>query len=156
MMIDQPIDWNAPGADKEALLDYVLDHQRMTKINQAMLDQYAAGEEQLLGASVRDLFGHNIAEGKQAWRELFDRGKLHIETDERKLDGTPMIIEGDYICLYDDAGRITGHFGVQREVTGEKEMMRRLEDSEVYHRTLINSIPRYVFCHRLRRHVSGF
>jgi|GEM_PF-6156347 len=145
MMIDQPIDWKAPGADKEALLDYVLDHQRMTKINQAMLDQYAAGEEQLLGASVRDLFGHNIAEGKQAWRELFDRGKLHIETDERKLDGTPMIIEGDYICLYDDAGRITGHFGVQREVTGEKEMMRRLEDSEVYHRTLINSIPDMFF-----------
>jgi len=34
---------------------------------------------------------------------------------------------------------------VQREVTGEKEMMRRLEDSEVYHRTLINSIPDMFF-----------
>lgn len=30
-----------------------------------------------------------------------------------------MIINGDYICLYDERGFITGHFGVQREVTGE-------------------------------------
>jgi signal transduction histidine kinase len=37
-----------------------------------------------------------------------------------------MIIEGDYICLYDRAGRIIGHFGIQRDVT-----QRRLEEKEV-------------------------
>jgi signal transduction histidine kinase len=37
-----------------------------------------------------------------------------------------MIIEGDYICLYDRDGRIMGHFGIQRDVT-----QRRLEEKEI-------------------------
>ena len=54
---------------------------------------------------------------KARWREFFDRGHLHTETDERRLDGTPMRIEGDYMVIYDDKGRIVGHFGIQRDVT---------------------------------------
>ncbi|BAU58665.1 diguanylate cyclase/phosphodiesterase with PAS/PAC sensor [Halorhodospira halochloris] len=33
------------------------------------------------------------------------------------MDGTPIIINGDYTCLYDEQGRITGHFGVQEDIT---------------------------------------
>ena len=54
---------------------------------------------------------------KERWREFFDRGHLHTETDERRLDGTPMRIEGDYMVIYDEHGRIAGHFGIQRDVT---------------------------------------
>ena len=49
-----------------------------------------------------------------------------LKTDERTLDGRPITIEGDYICLYDSEGRFIGHFGIQRDITH-----RRQEENEV-------------------------
>jgi PAS domain S-box-containing protein len=116
MMIDQPVRWDE-SVDKECVLDYVFEHQRMTKVNDAMLAQYGATRESFLGTTPMDLFRHDLAHGRRVWREFFDRGRLHVETDERRVDGTPIRIEGDYICFHDDQGRITGHFGIQRDVT---------------------------------------
>jgi signal transduction histidine kinase len=48
---------------------------------------------------------------------MFDAGHLHTETDERRMDGTPVRIEGHYLCVYDEHGRITGHLGIQRDIT---------------------------------------
>lgn len=118
MMLDEPIEWN-DSVDKEKALDYIFEHQHVTKINQAMLEQYGASEEEFLGFTPTDFFEHNLQEGREIWRGLFDRGTWHVNTNEQKFDGTPMVINGDYICLYDKEGRITGHFGVQREVTEE-------------------------------------
>ena len=118
MMMDEPIEWN-DTIDKEKALDYIFEHQRVTKINKAMLSQYGAVESDFIGFRPKDFFEHNIAHGRDIWIELFDKGQLHIDTHEQKFDGSDMIINGDYICLYDERGFITGHFGVQREVTGE-------------------------------------
>jgi PAS domain S-box-containing protein len=116
MMIDQPVRWD-DSVDKESVLDYVFEHQRMTKVNDAMLAQYGATRESFLGTTPKDLFRHDLAHGRRVWREFFDLGRLHVETDERRLDGTPIRVEGDYICFHDEQGRITGHFGIQRDVT---------------------------------------
>ena len=119
MMIDEPVRWD-DTVDKEQVLDYVFSHQRITKVNDAMLAQYGATAEQFLGLTPNDFHQHNLVTGREGWRRFLDAGRLHVETDERKLDGTPMWIEGDYICLYDAEGRLTGHFGIQREVTERK------------------------------------
>src|SRR5262245_62322088 len=84
------------SVDKERVLDYVFDHQRITKVNDAMLAQYGATRENFLGLTPSYLYRHDLVQGRVVWREFFDRGRLHIETDERRLDGTPMVIEGDY------------------------------------------------------------
>ncbi len=136
MMLDQPIYWN-DLADKEALLDYVFDHQRMVRCNQALLDQYFATATDLIGATPARLFAHDLAAGRQAWRQLFDNGHLHVETHERRFDGSPMFVEGDYICLYDSEGRITGHFGVQRDITDIKSAVQALAESEANYRLLV-------------------
>jgi PAS domain S-box-containing protein len=125
MMLDEPISWN-DSVDKEKVLDYVFEHQRITKINDAMLAQYGATREQLLGVTPGDLFGHNLAHGRDLWRRMFDSGRLHVESDERRLDGTPVSIEGDYICFVDERGRITGHFGIQRDISERKRYGTRL------------------------------
>jgi PAS domain S-box-containing protein len=127
MMIDQPIHWN-DSVDKNRVLDYVFDHQRITKINDAMLRQYGASRQEFLGRTPADLFAHDIAHGRDLWRRMFDAGRLHVESDERNLDGRPITIEGDYICFADSHGRITGHFGIQRDITERKhseEALRR-------------------------------
>jgi PAS domain S-box-containing protein len=118
-MLDEPIMWDG-AENKEALLEYTLDHQRVTKANQAFADQYGGN---VLGYTVRDFFVNDPDTGKALWRNLFDVGHWHVEVEngERRPDGSPLAIEGDYICLYDDQGRITGHFGVQQDVTSRKQ-----------------------------------
>ncbi|MDA3951354.1 MAG: diguanylate cyclase [Spirochaeta sp.] len=125
MMLDEPLAWH-DATDKDATLERALTHYRLTKINQAMLDQYGATEEMLLGLTAWDFFEHDREAGKASFRELFDTGHLHVDTNERRLDGTPMVVEGDYILLTDRAGRITGHFGIQRDVTSAREAEAKL------------------------------
>lgn len=129
MMLDEPVEWN-DSIDKDQTLEYVFSHQRMTKVNDAMLEQYKASRDQFLNLTPADLYAHDIDYGKRVWREFFDTGKLHIETEERQLDGSTLFIEGDYICLHDSKGRITGHFGIQRDITQRKQIELALRKSE--------------------------
>lgn len=133
MMLDEPVEWNE-HVDKEKTLDYVFKHQHVTKANNAILEQYLATENQFIGITPQDFFAHDIETGKKVWKELFDKGKLHVDTIEKKFDGTFMIIEGDYICLYNSQNQITGHFGIQRDVTSiraaEKELKIAKEKAE--------------------------
>jgi len=125
MMLDEPVHWNET-TDKEAALDYVFGHERITKVNAAMLAQYGSREDQLIGLTPAQLLAHDIPSGRVRWREFLDAGHLHRETEERTLDGRPITIEGDYICLYDSEGRLIGHFGIQRDIT-----IRRQEENEL-------------------------
>jgi len=130
MMLDEPVEWS-DRVDKDVVLDYVFVHQRMTKLNRAMAIQYqAVSPDQLLGLTVAEFFAHDIAHARVRWREFFDRGHLHTETDERRLDGTPMHIEGDYMVIYDEQSRIAGHFGIQRDITDRHLAAQRIGASQ--------------------------
>jgi signal transduction histidine kinase len=117
MMLDEPVTWD-DNVDKEEVLDYVFEHQRMMKVNSAILTQFnASTEDELLGMTPAQFFSHDLLTAKARWRQFFDAGYLHTETDERRLDGAPLRIEGDYMVIHDELGRIAGHFGIQRDVT---------------------------------------
>lgn len=146
MMLDEPIEWNA-CIDKNAMVEYAFVHQRMMKLNEALLAQYGASREQFLGRTPAELFAHDLTTGKALWRRLFDTGQLHVETDERRFDGTPMWIEGDYICLYDAAGKISGHFGIQRDITNRKHNEVALQKSEILYRSLVEALSEGVVLH---------
>ena len=126
MMLDKPVRWD-DSVDKDAVLDYVFSHQRITKVNEAMAEQYGGEASDFLGLTPKDFYSHDLAYGKNVWREFFDAGRLHIETDERKMDGSQIWVEGDYICLYDEEGRITGHFGIQRNITERRRALDALQ-----------------------------
>src|SRR5881628_439227 len=137
MMLDQPVEWGrGSGVDKDAVLDYVFSHQRMTKVNPAMAQQFRAKPAELIGMTPRDFFWHDIAAGRRGWRNLFDAGHTHSLTNERRLDGSMMWVEGDYMCFYDAAGRITGHFGIQRDVSDRVKALEELEQSRAELRAL--------------------
>lgn len=117
MMLDEPVEWG-DHVDKDRVLDYVFEHQRMTKVNSAIVTQFnASSPDELIGKTPAEFFAHDLPRAKARWRGFFDSGHFHSETDERRLDGSPMRIEGDYIVIYDAVGRIAGHFGIQRDVT---------------------------------------
>jgi PAS domain S-box-containing protein len=117
MMLEEAVEWG-DHVDKDKALDFVFEHQRMTKINSAMVTQFSAeSADELLGMTPAQFFAHDLVAAKARWREFFDAGHSHVETDERRLDGTMMHVEGDYMVIYDGPGRIAGHFGIQRDVT---------------------------------------
>ena len=156
MMLDEPIEWNEM-ADKDKLLEYAFSNQRITRINDAMLEQYGANRDQFVGLTPNDMFNHNIQHGKNEWRKLFDQGKLHTETQEQKLNGEPIIIEGDYTCLYDSEGLITGHFGIQRDITETKLALETIQNERQLMRTLIDHLPDpiYVKDHEGRKLIAN-
>ena len=161
MMIDEPVRWDE-SIDKEQVLDYVFEHQRVTKVNDAMLAQYGATRESFLGTTPKDLFRHDLAHGRRVWREFLDRGRLHVETDERRIDGAPIRIEGDYLCFYDEQGRITGHFGIQRDVTERerasqalRQYNRRLQVLHDIHLDILGTRSPHQIAEATLRHLQG-
>jgi PAS domain S-box-containing protein len=140
MMLDEPVEWG-DHVSKDQVLDHVFEHQRLTKVNSAILAQFnAATPEDILGMTPAQFFAHDLTNAKARWREFFDRGHLHTETDERRLDGTPMRIEGDYMVMYDDHGRIVGHFGIQRDVTERHRARETLQASREQLRALASRL----------------
>jgi len=140
MMLDEPVEWS-DNVNKDKVLDYVFEHQRLTKINAPILEQFnATSPEELLGMTPAQFFAHDLDTAKKRWRKFFDDGYLHTETDERRLDGSPIRIEGDYMLIYDDEGRIAGHFGIQRDITDKHRSMEQLQISREQLRALASRL----------------
>ena len=129
MMLDEPVQWD-DTVDQEKVLDYVFANGRVTKANNALIAQYGATREEFIGLTLNSLFCHNLAGGRKVISQLFEAGRIHIESDNRKFDGTQMWVEGDYICIYDTQGKIIGHFGVQRNISDRKFAEAALKESE--------------------------
>lgn len=131
MMLDEPITWD-DTVQKKQVLDYVFEHAHLTRVNQAMLDQYLAKEEQLIGFTPKDFFKHDLEQGKKLFEELFDTGKVLSNSIEVRFDGVEVVIEGYYMCLYDEYGRITGHFGIQNNITNRIKIEEELENQRKF------------------------
>ena len=129
LMFDEPQEWEN-AVDREKTLHCIFTDQRFTDVNNAMLEQYGLTREKFLSLTSSDIFAHDPQQGLQLRRQLFDKGHLHTETHERREDGTPAWFEGDYVCLYDEQKRITGFFGIQRDITERKRADQALRESE--------------------------
>ncbi len=130
MMLDQPLVWN-DSIDKEKALDYVFEHQRVTRANQKMLDYYGLTIEKYLNRTPSQIFRHDLEKGRNLWRSLFDQKTMHYVTQERKKDGSMIWIEGDYVCITDDKGRILGHFGIQNDITERIKNEQIVNDDKI-------------------------
>ncbi len=143
-MLDEPKVWNE-NSDKEEILDYVFSHQRITEINDAMLKQYGATREYFVHKPLNSFFRHDLDQGRRLRRKLFDEGHLHVETSELKVDGTPIWIEGDYVCMYDDQHRILGTFGIQRDITERKHIEEAQSVSEKRLKNVLENSPDTIY-----------
>lgn len=128
MMLDEPVEWNQ-FTRQNAVIDYVFDHQRITRANQAILNQYQVKEADFIGITPKNLFSHDLKKGKEIWKDFFNKGHMQITTRERRQDGTEFWVEGEYKLLYDEQGRIAGHFGIQHDITDRKINQREREQA---------------------------
>lgn len=116
MLLDEPVFWNKNNTSKK-LFRHIMENEKIVKVNTALLKQYQVSKEELLGKKHIEMFENIIEIGEEYWRELFDDGKTHIVMSFQNAEGEEIWIEGDYICLIDESGRIKGHFGIQRDIT---------------------------------------
>ena len=66
MMLDEPVEWS-DAVDKDAVIDFVFDHQRMTKVNAAIVTQFKArSAEALLGMTPAQFFAHDLPRPRSA------------------------------------------------------------------------------------------
>ncbi|SNR56631.1 PAS domain S-box protein [Lutibacter flavus] len=140
MELDTPIYWN-DTVNKETTLDYIFNHQKITKLNDAYLKHYGANRNEFIGKTLASFYKENLVSGKSQWKQFLDKGHAKVDTIEYRLDGTQIHIEGDYTLMHDAQGRITGHFGVQRDITNQLKNLELLKESEKSFRKLIASAP---------------
>lgn len=139
MQIDQPVYWD-DLVDQQEVLDYVLTHLRITRVNQALLAQYGAEQDEFIHKSFVDLFAASTVQARTACRRLLDNKHLHLETQTRRLDNTPIWIEGDFLGVYDN-DRLTGMFGVQRDITDRKQAEAKLQQTQQFLSSVLNNLP---------------
>jgi two-component system, cell cycle sensor histidine kinase and response regulator CckA len=160
-MLDEPQEWGE-NIDKEKVLDYAFSHQRITDANEAMLLQYGTTHDKLINRPLSDFFKHDTENGRNLRRRLFDEGHLTVETNERKDDGTPIWIEGDYVCMHDEHHRITGTFGIQRDITLRKHGEELLKKQSTAMNTsfdgmaILNSDGIYVYLNDAHAKIYGY
>ncbi len=128
MTLDEPIDW--ANGDHDALLGYAFEHLRITAINEAMCVQIGRPRNEVLGTVPRDRWMHSEASWRRNMRVLYDQGQVHHSLFAMKDSERPHWVEGAYACIYDAQGRITGHYGTQRDVNQEREAAIELARSQ--------------------------
>jgi PAS domain S-box-containing protein len=145
MMVDEPFVWDST-IDKKKTLETVFKEMKFTKVNQAFLDQYHAVQTDFIGKTLNDQFTDNPAHGRKVWAEFLDQGKnIRMQTNEFTIDGKPVIIEGDYICMYDEKDRVFGIFGVQMDITSRKMALAALHESETNLNAVFNATDESIF-----------
>lgn len=126
MNLDDPIAWNAETADEESLLQ-IMTKMHLIKINEAMIRQYRTEEPKIHGYTLQQFFEWNDIYGKNFVRELLDKGSIKFEMAEPSFDNSIMWIEGNYLVLYDETGKVRGCCGVRREISDRKKAEAKMK-----------------------------
>ncbi|MBI1296132.1 PAS domain S-box protein [bacterium] len=155
MMLDTPVHWDKDNPQDE-VLDYVISHQRITATNPAFDAQYGAKANELLGRTPLDFFAHDVEQCRNVWRDFLNAGGLHVQTEERRLDGSLMWVEGDYLWIKNDDGAYIGHFGIQRDITERIETEQALRTTKARYEALFNQSNDAVYLLDLEgRHINA-
>lgn len=127
MVLDEPYMWNE-NTDTLKAVDFMLHNLRLSRVNQAMLDQYGAKMEDFLGRTPHDFFIHDLNQERRLLRDIFEKGKHRAVSFERDQNGREVIFEGDYVVQHDESGAIIGLFGLQQDISKRYRYIEKIEN----------------------------
>lgn len=137
----EPMDWSHITNKEEAILN-VYHKSRIVRANDRFLKIHGTTEDQTIGKMADEFSSTKKSSfNSKAWIELYDKGRVRLENQTVKADGSVLWIQGDYICIYDERGRVTGHIGFQKDITAEKNAMDEVRFSERNFREIFENSP---------------
>lgn len=143
MMLAQPQVLNS-GSEEAA--HYLFNNLKLTKANAAFLRQYDfPNEESCLGLSPVEFSTDDWDLVKEIPLQLLSTGSANAVTNERKADGTEVIIEADYFILRNEGNQVLGIMGLQHDITESVNQREQLRQNHRQMHRLTGSIPGAVF-----------
>jgi two-component system cell cycle sensor histidine kinase/response regulator CckA len=117
MELKRPIPWSDRSHRDEYMLE-IYETAAITKLNAALLSQFLITREEVVAMNPKQIFDAEFDKVKALFTQLFDSGATYYSTSmKRDADQSDIVVEGNAVCIYDEEGRITGFFGIQRDVT---------------------------------------
>lgn len=140
----------------DALMDNVPDHiyfkdvqSRFIRISRSQASRFGLGDSaEAVGKTDFDFFTEDHARpAYDAEQEIMrtDQPLLDLEERETWADRPDTWVLTSKMPLYDDAGNVVGTFGISRDITPLKRAEMQLEQERNLLRTLIDTIPDYVY-----------
>ena len=126
MRLDEPFHWSRDRAEQDAQLAYAFDHLRLIAVNDVVCQQMQRPREQLLGTPPSRRWAGDRERWNHHMRKLYDEGITYASVRAPRGNDEWFDAEGEYICTYADDGRITGHIGIQRDVTHRRHAQAEL------------------------------
>lgn len=134
MELRHPIDWT-DDARRGAMMEDVYETARIVKVNDALLRQFRISRDAVMRLNPRAMFDEDFEKTARLFTKLFDTGAMYYSTTMRREDDkSEMVLEGNAVCIRDGQGRITGFFGIQRDVTDEHREREELQRNEERYR----------------------
>ncbi|MCH8517230.1 MAG: PAS domain S-box protein [Cyclobacteriaceae bacterium] len=126
MSLDQAFFWNKKS-NEENLRSFI-SNQRIVKCNEALARQYETTPNKLKNCGISDLFSDASSRTEAIMHELLESGSLKLLRSTHTFTGKRLFLQTNYHLLYDAEGRVTGHFGVEQDITDHIENELELHD----------------------------
>ncbi|MBW7888216.1 MAG: response regulator [Bacteroidetes bacterium] len=130
IMLKEPMDWFLQR-DKKRAVDEILRTGTVTMVNNAVTHQYKSQNSRIIGTYLQSFFRcDNREELDNFLSNLFSGGATGYSLTVTIKNNLKIIVEGNAVCLYDEQGKITGFFGIQRDITTRMKEQGELEKNK--------------------------
>ncbi|MFA6541644.1 MAG: PAS domain S-box protein [Bacteroidota bacterium] len=116
-----------------ANFDSFVSNLKIEKINSAFSNQLQLTGKLVRGITFSDFISTDEKKMKFFFLQLIEEGKTSYHLHLRRSDSKQMIAAGNLVALYDNENRITGCFGIQRDVTEEETEYQNLKQKADYY-----------------------
>lgn len=117
----------AEGALDEDYIVRTMHGETLSRVNDAMVGLYGSSREAMETRSFAGLFDEPDSKLLAMWQSMSRDGRYRGELRYRSASGEQRLVEGYYRPVLNQGGEIIGHFGLQHDVTDEREAKGKLD-----------------------------
>ncbi|MBN2861346.1 MAG: diguanylate cyclase [Sphaerochaetaceae bacterium] len=155
-MREDPIDISSIDLEDETLLLSLLHSEHIVEVNEMFLEQVRRTREVVIGSALSDFFHWDIGKGIRHFRTAISEGKVVAEGRFPVSEHTERWISVNISNVYDEAGRLRGHIGIQIDITEKKIQEQELRNRENNYRILTEFARDMIWIYNLDTHRFTF
>jgi diguanylate cyclase (GGDEF)-like protein/PAS domain S-box-containing protein/putative nucleotidyltransferase with HDIG domain len=128
LQLDEPTSW--PIDFKGDAYKNLVENLKVVRVNEALANQYRLDANNIIGRSAKDFIEFGVADPNVDFSYFLSKGKVTVEYEGRRFDGSKLWVRGDYTALISAKGEFYGLFGMQIDITDRKKSELALEKKE--------------------------